>query len=151
MHRYQSCKKKVVEIIPTISNRRKIIAETIDEVRRKNRPPTPDPRPIDPVDITIIPTVYRYFYVPAANINLQSGATLPATLFYSDNGSDIEEFILSDPNGYVNLYINGVMQEGGFYSVDAQSLTLIPTEGRILAGTPIIIQSIGHTAIPVQP
>jgi len=92
---------------------------------------------------TIIPTINRYFYIVTADIDLTNGVTLPANLFTDDNGNPVTEFTLFNPNGYVNLYINAVMQEGGAYKVTPDSLTLNPFNATIFAGTPIIIESLG--------
>lgn len=77
------------------------------------------------------------------DIDLTNGATLPANLFTDDNGDPVTEFKLFNPNGYVNLYINAVMQEGGAYEVTPDSLTLKPFNATIFAGTPIIIETLG--------
>jgi len=90
-----------------------------------------------------IPIINRYFYIVTGDINLTNGATLPANLFTDDNGNPVTEFKLFNPNGYVNLYINAVMQEGGAYKVTPDSLTLNPFNATIFAGTPIIIESLG--------
>jgi len=106
----------------------------------------PEDNVTPPVIGSIIPTVNRYFYIPATNINVTTGVTIPSNLFYKDDGSLTTEFMTFTPNGYVNLYINGVMQEGGMYSVNANSLIINPTPGTIRAGTAIIIESLGFLA-----
>ncbi|MDM5247491.1 DUF4183 domain-containing protein [Lysinibacillus sp. G4S2] len=107
--------------------------------------PTVDPPPVIVPNDNIIPTVNRYFYVVPSNIDLTNGATLPANLFFHDNGNTVTEFTIFNPNGYVNLYINGVMQEGGIYSLTTTSLTLNPYNSTIYRGTPIIIESLGFS------
>ncbi|QPA54998.1 DUF4183 domain-containing protein [Lysinibacillus sphaericus] len=92
---------------------------------------------------TIIPTINRYFYIVTEDIDLTNGANIPANLFTDDNGSPVTEFKLFSPNGYVNLYINAVMQEGVAYKVIPNSLIINPFNGTIFAGTPIIIESLG--------
>ena len=114
-------------------------------------PPNPglNPNPNPPApnsEITIIPTINRYFYIPRSTIDLRNGATIQATLFYDDNENQVEEFKLFSPNGYLNLHINGVIQEGGFYQVNSNTLTINPAAGVIFAGTPIIVESLGFTA-----
>ncbi len=107
----------------------------------------PEANVTPPVIGSIIPTVNRYFYIPAANINVTTGVTIPSNLFNYDDGSPTTEFMIFNPNGYFNLYINGVMQEGGMYSVNANSLIINPTPGTIRAGTAIIIESLGFSII----
>ncbi|AVK84944.1 hypothetical protein C3943_16000 [Lysinibacillus sp. B2A1] len=92
---------------------------------------------------TIIPTINRYFYIVTEDIDLTNGTIIPASLFTDDNSDPVTEFKLFYPNGYVNLYINAVMQEGGAYKVTPYSLTLNPFNATIYAGTPIIIESLG--------
>ena len=101
------------------------------------------PPPVVIPEGTIIPIINRYFYIVAEDIDLTNGTTLPANLFTDDNGDPITEFKLFNPNGYVNLYINAVMQEGGAYKITPDSLTLNPFNATIFAGTPIIIESLG--------
>lgn len=101
--------------------------------------------PINTSEISIIPTVKRYFYVPVAHINLTNGITIPATQFYNDDGGPTIEFMSFSPNGYSNLYINAVMQEGGMYIVHTNSLTINPANSIIYAGTPIILELLTFT------
>lgn len=104
---------------------------------------TIQPPPVVIPEGTIIPIINRYFYIVEEDIDLTNGATLAANLFTDDNGDPVTEFTLFNPNGYVNLYINAVMQEGGAYKVTPDSLTLNPFNATIFAGTPIIIESLG--------
>ena len=105
--------------------------------------------PVIPSD-TIIPTINRYFYVVPTTINLIDGITLPAALFTNDQGTSITEFKTFSPNGYVNLYINAMIQAGGVYHISPSSLTIYPTNGRLSAGTPIIVESLGFTSNQIQ-
>lgn len=104
------------------------------------------PKPINTSEISIIPTVFRYFYILNANLNLTNGATIPSNLFFNDNGNLITEFTTFTPNGYVNLYVNGMIQESGIYHVNSNSLTFIPQPATIFRGTPITIESLGFSA-----
>ncbi|MFJ7971847.1 DUF4183 domain-containing protein [Psychrobacillus sp. NPDC096389] len=104
--------------------------------------------PLPPVIVPsgeIIPTINRYFYIATSNINLTNGATIPANLFWNDNSDTVIEFNIYNPNGYANLYINAVLQEGGMYTVTSDSLTITPNVATIYAGTPIIIESVGFS------
>jgi len=135
MEKNKKC-KKVVRIIDCKSYRKKIICETFLDVS-----------PQTTSESRIIPTVNRYFYITVSDIVLTNGATIFSTLFYNDDGSPTTEFMIFKPNGYVNLDINGVMQEGGMYSVNANSLIINPAAGTIRAGTAIIIESLGFSSI----
>lgn len=101
------------------------------------------PPPVVIPSRTIIPTINRYFYIVTEDIDLTNGVTLLANLFSDDNGDPVTEFKIFNPNGYVNLYINGVMQESGAYKVTPNSLILNPFNTTIFDGTPIIIESLG--------
>ncbi len=104
---------------------------------------------MDPPEVVpegmIIPTIQRYFYIVTADLDLSNGATLPANLFWNDEANAVTEFTIFSPNGYVNLYINAVMQEGGIYTVTPASLTIVPYNATLYRGTPIIIESLGFT------
>ena len=115
-------------------------------IKASNTPSTPLPPVIVPSG-DIIPTINRYSYRVAANIDLTNGATLPANLFSDDNSNAVLAFKIFNPNGYVNLYINALMQVGGLYTITPDSLTIIPTNATIYAGTPIIIESLGFSTI----
>jgi hypothetical protein len=93
----------------------------------------------------IIPTVKRYFYIPKCDLHLKYGSNISVNLFINDSGDPTAKFTIFSPNGYVNLYINGVMQEGNLYEVHTNYLTIIPTDSTISAGTPIIIESVGFS------
>ncbi|WP_418301127.1 DUF4183 domain-containing protein [Lysinibacillus fusiformis] len=93
----------------------------------------------------VIPTINRYFYILTSDLDLTNGAILPATLFWNDQTNPITEFVIFSPNGYVNLYINAVMQEGGIYTLSNTALTITPYDGTLFRGTPIIIESLGFT------
>lgn len=103
-------------------------------------PPTPPPQ------ITIIPTVKRYFYIAESTVSITGGFTIPATKFFNDDGSPTTDFMSFDPNGYANLYVNAVIQEGGMYVVQSNSLVIQPANSTIYRGTPIIIEILIFTA-----
>lgn len=96
-------------------------------------------------NLEIFPIVKRYFYIPEQDILLNNGISIPATHFLNDDGKKESEFKIFEPNGYTNLYINGVLQEGNFYRVYKHSLWIIPVESTIFHETPIIIESIGFS------
>ena len=95
-----------------------------------------------PTDLTIIPIVHRYFYIPFEDISLMSGTTISCTQFTGDDGSLVNEFSIFIPNGYRNVYVNGVMQEGGAYTVSATELTFNTVTGTLTAGTPLVVEAV---------
>lgn len=106
--------------------------------------PAGPPNPDIP-SIRVIPTVERYFFIVPADIDLQNGTTIPANQFLNDAGEPTTEFTDFDQEGYYNLFINAVLQEGNFYSVSSNALTLMPTQQTIYAGTPIILEALGFS------
>lgn len=115
--------------------------------RFKAKPYIIPPPPIAPIPITgtIIPSVSRYFYIVTDDIDLTNGFIISANNFYDDNGNFVNDIVVHNPNGYINLFINGVMQEGGIFSVNPSALVLNPNNGTIYKGTPIILESLGFT------
>ncbi|QGQ96165.1 DUF4183 domain-containing protein [Paenibacillus psychroresistens] len=96
-------------------------------------------------ELSTIPIIKRYFYIPSSDIHFTDTTVIPAQLFLNDAGNRTTEFMVFVPNGYFNLYLNGVMQEGNLYKVSASSLTFNPVGEIITAGTPIIVESVGFS------
>lgn len=119
---------------------------TMSPIRIKASTASNGSQQINTTEISIIPTVNRYFYVFDTDTDLANGATIPSTLFFDDHGYLITEFTLFSPNGYVNLYINGMIQESGILTITTNFLTFIPQQATIYSGTPIAIESLGFSA-----
>lgn len=94
--------------------------------------------------ITIVPTVYRYFYFPPAEMD--SSVDIPVNQFTDDNGGVAAEFQGIGVNSYTHLYINGVLQEGSLYSLNEQLLRLFLDGDMLIAGTPIIVENVEFLA-----
>jgi hypothetical protein len=90
-------------------------------------------------DVTIIPKVNRYFYIPSSDLVLSAPVTIPANLFTDDAGNLITVFPSLGTNSYNNLFINGILQEGNVYSVNPIALDFNPQGNIIYAGSPIIV------------
>ncbi|SFE25044.1 Collagen triple helix repeat-containing protein [Paenibacillus algorifonticola] len=97
-------------------------------------PPGPLP------EVTIIPSVNRYFYTPSSDLVLSVPVAIPANLFTDDANNLIALFPTLGINSYSNLFINGILQEGGMYSVSTGALNFNPQGGIIYGGTPIILE-----------
>jgi hypothetical protein len=104
-------------------------------------PPGPLP------NVTIIPSVNRYFYIPSSDLDLSAPVAIPANLFTDDAGNLIAAFPSLGTNSYNNLYINGILQEGNAYSVNQIALTFNPQGNIIYAGSPIILEIMQFTAL----
>lgn len=94
--------------------------------------------------IQVRPIIRRYFFVAPADIILTEQAfVIHCEQFVNDYGAAVKKFRDFGRSGYINLYVNGVMQGSSFFQVNSQSLMLAPTGQTIHQGTPIIIESIG--------
>lgn len=104
-------------------------------------PPGPLP------EVTIIPTVNRYYFIASSDLTLSTSVTIPANLFTGDAGNLITTFSGIGPNSYNNLFINGILQVGNVYSVNPTTLTLNPDGNTIYTGTPITLETIQFIAL----
>lgn len=78
-------------------------------------------------------------------MDLTDGIVILSSQFNNDSGEVIKVFSDFGKEGYFNLFINGVMQEGGMYRVKPNALAIAAAEQTISEGTPIIIESVGFT------
>ncbi|MFJ7182831.1 DUF4183 domain-containing protein [Lysinibacillus xylanilyticus] len=93
------------------------------------------------IHVNVTGTSTRFFNVLAAPLSITDGTTVAANTFLNDSGSPATTFPIVT-NGYYNLYINGVLQEGGSYSVSGAELTFHTVTGTLPAGTPIIVEAV---------
>ncbi|MFF2793370.1 DUF4183 domain-containing protein [Lysinibacillus xylanilyticus] len=93
------------------------------------------------IHVNVTGTSTRFFNVLAAPLSITDGTTVAANTFLNDSGSAATTFPIVT-NGYYNLYINGVLQEGGSYSVSGAGLTFHTVTGTLPAGTPIIVEAV---------
>lgn len=110
--------------------------------------PGPEGRPGSSGDvqgITILPRVYRYFYFPPGN--LTGTVQVVAAEFTDDEGAKAAGFEGMGINGYSNIFINGVLQEGRLYSLTTTDLTLILEGDTVLAGSPITVENVEFLAL----
>jgi len=81
---------------------------------------------------------------------LTSTKIIAAKQFINDEGELADQFKDFGANGYFNLYVNAVLQEGKMYQVTTGTLTFTSTGQIIPAGTPIILESVGF-AVELSP
>ncbi|MDW0118539.1 DUF4183 domain-containing protein [Sporosarcina thermotolerans] len=91
------------------------------------------------VNVTGIST--RFFNVLAATLPVVDGTTVLASAFLDDSGNAATAFPVVT-NGYYNLYLNGVLQEGDSYTITATELTFNGVTGSIPARTPLIVEAV---------
>lgn len=96
--------------------------------------------------ISVRPIVKRYFFVAPYDMNLTDENVIFSNQFVDDSGEPINEFSDFGQEGYFNLYVNGVLQEGNMYHVNSNALTLVATGQNISKGTPVIVESVGFTS-----
>lgn len=91
------------------------------------------------INVNVSGTSARFFNVLAAPLAVVDGTTVPATAFLDDSGVAATAFPVVT-NGYYNFYLNGVLQEGGSYTISATELTFNEVTGSISAGTPLVVE-----------
>jgi hypothetical protein len=98
-------------------------------------------------DVTIIPEVNRFYYIPSSDLILSALVAIPANLFTDDAGNAIAVFPSLGSNSYTNLFINGILQEGNVYSIVPIALNFTPQGNIIYAGSPIILEILQFFAL----
>jgi len=93
------------------------------------------------IHVNVTGTSTRFFDVLAAPLTVADGTTILATAFLNDNGVAATTFPVVS-NGYYNFYINGVLQEGGSYTISATELTFNTVTGTLSAGTPLVVEAV---------
>ncbi|QPQ30665.1 DUF4183 domain-containing protein [Lysinibacillus sp. JNUCC 51] len=93
------------------------------------------------IHVNVKGTSTRFFNVLAANLTVTAGTSIPVTDFLNDSGTAATAFPVVT-NGYYNFYINGVLQEGGSYTISATELVFNGVTGTITAGTPLVVEAV---------
>ena len=93
------------------------------------------------INVNVTGSSTRFFNVLAASLPVADGTTIAATAFLNDSGNAATAFPVIE-NGYYNLYINGVLQESGSYTISATELTFNEVTGTLSAGTPLILEAV---------
>ncbi|MGN4125598.1 DUF4183 domain-containing protein [Lysinibacillus sphaericus] len=93
------------------------------------------------INVNVTGSSTRFFNILATTLTVADGTTIPATAFLNDSGVAATTFPIVT-NGYYNLYVNGVLQEGDSYTISASELTFNTVTGLISAGTPLVIEAV---------
>lgn len=106
------------------------------------------------VSTTVDPAVTRYNAVLTGGMITATETTIPATSFFDDNGDPVAATLPTVPtNGYINVYVNGVLQEAGLSTLTTASLVLDTISA--LVGTPVVLEvvdfSTTSSSITVEP
>lgn len=98
------------------------------------------------INVNVTGTSSRFFNILVAPFTIADGTTIAATTFLNDSGNATDSFPIIT-NGYYNLYINGVLQEGDSYTITATELTFNTVTGTISAGTPMIVEAVEFVTV----
>ena len=93
------------------------------------------------INVNVTGSSMRFFNVLAATLPVIDGTIVAATDFLDDSGDAAAAFPVL-VNGYYNVYINGVLQEGDSYTISSTELTFNGVTGTITAGTPIVVEAV---------
>jgi hypothetical protein len=93
------------------------------------------------IQVNVTSTVERFFNVLAAPLAITPASTVAVADFFDDTGVEATDFPII-VNGYYNLYINGVMQERGTFTVAAATITFNSVTATLTAGTPLILEAV---------
>ncbi|OCT16606.1 hypothetical protein A8709_07975 [Paenibacillus pectinilyticus] len=104
------------------------------------------------VTTTVDPNVTRFNAVLTGGM-ITTDTTIPAASFFDDNGDPVVALPAVPTDGYINVYVNGVLQEGGLSTLTTTSLVLDTTLA--VAGTPVVLEvadfSSTSSTITVEP
>ena len=79
-------------------------------------------------------------------MNLSEGIVILSHQFVDDSGEPINKFSNFGKEGYFNLHVNGVLQEGKMYHINRNAVKFMATKQTIASATPIILELVGFTA-----
>lgn len=109
--------------------------------------PTGPTGSVEPLpEITIVPSVNRYYYIAESDLFSSDPITISASAFVNDSGNSPNVFEDLRMNSYTSLFINGILQIDQSYSVSPNKLTLYTEGTTIYEGTPIILEIIHFSA-----
>jgi hypothetical protein len=89
------------------------------------------------VETTVDPAVTRYNTTLTAGM-IGANTTILAADFLDDNGDAVTVLPAPPTDGYYNVYVNGVLQQGGLSTLTSASLVL--ATNATTAGTPVVLE-----------
>ncbi|WP_372631681.1 DUF4183 domain-containing protein [Cohnella sp.] len=96
--------------------------------------------------VSVFPAVTRHFHVLPADLDFRVEVAIPATAFVNDDGAPSTELPIAGEQGYYNLYVNGVMQQGKLYRVAPDAVSIAATGQTLKAGTAIVLETVRFRA-----
>lgn len=105
------------------------------------------------VETTVDPAVTRYIATITAGMIAGGNTTIPAASFVDDDGDAVTVLPAPPTDGYFNVYVNGMLQEGGLSTLTTASLVLATDEA--VEDTPVVLEvsdfSATTSTVTVQP
>ncbi|MFD2329251.1 DUF4183 domain-containing protein [Cohnella sp. GCM10020058] len=104
------------------------------------------------ITTTVSPTVARFYAAITAAMIVGGVTTIPAASFLDDADAPVTVLPVPADNGYYNVYINGILQQGGLSTLTTASLALAAAD--FLEGTPVLLEVGtfgGDSALTTQP
>lgn len=89
------------------------------------------------VTTTVDPGVTRYSASVTSGM-IGTDTTIPAASFVDDSGTAVTDLPAPPTDGYFNVYVNGVLQQGGLSTLSTTNLVISTTA--ITAGTPVVLE-----------
>ena len=89
------------------------------------------------VTTTVTPNVTRFDVTITAGM-IGALTIIPANSFVDDNGDPVAALPALPTDGYINVYVNGVLQEAGLSVLSTTELSL--STNTIPAGVPVILE-----------
>ncbi|THF77278.1 DUF4183 domain-containing protein [Cohnella fermenti] len=90
------------------------------------------------IETTVSPNVTRFNATIAGGMIAGGNTTIPAASFLDDDGGTVTDLPAQPTDGYINVYVNGVLQEGGLSTLSTTQLVLSTVD--IEEGTPVVLQ-----------
>ncbi|TYP69790.1 DUF4183 domain-containing protein [Paenibacillus methanolicus] len=90
------------------------------------------------VTTSVLPAVFRFVATVTAPMIAGGVTTIPAAGFVNDNGDAITDLPAPPVNGYLNVYVNGMMQEANLSSLTTASLVINTID--IPVGAPVVLE-----------
>lgn len=90
------------------------------------------------VTTTVSPSVTRYNATITSGMIGATDTTIPAASFVDDNGAAIVTLPATPTDGYINVYVNALLQEGGLSTLSTTQLVLSTIAAP--AGSPVVLE-----------
>ncbi|CAI6086905.1 DUF4183 domain-containing protein [Cohnella sp. JJ-181] len=104
------------------------------------------------ITTTVSPTVARFYAAITAAMIVGGVTTIPASSFLDDADAPVAALPVPAVNGYYNVYINGILQQGGLSTLTTADLVL--ASGDFVEGTPVLLETGtfgGDSTLTTQP